>query len=225
MTDDTKLTPDRVYLTVVGVGTIPGGCLVDEPLSNGSRPILDEDFDDPGQRVPRSGTWAIRFPFELSDWPELDPVLAHKILGYGYQFCAEERDEWDVVGVDMDSDLYAVARDHEYESCLSEPNTSWAIPCTIPESMATVQPERRGGSDAYPYRTDYPVAEFDDVPNEVAPTRSCRLVGWDGNKYCDVIVLDNRRSDYSDGLERVVRTSIKAGYIYEPIDPTRFPGR
>lgn len=49
--------------------------------------------------------------------------------------------------------------------------------------------------------TDYPFTFLGDVPHKEAPIRECVVVGYDGNKYCDIIVEGQR-------------TSIKAGYIY-----------
>lgn len=51
------------------------------------------------------------------------------------------------------------------------------------------------------YWTDYPIVELGDNEYTQAPIRTCIVVSYDGNKYCDVIV---------DGIFK----SIKAGYIY-----------
>jgi hypothetical protein len=60
----------------------------------------------------------------------------------------------------------------------------------------------------YPFITDYPIGALGDLTGKVAPTRSCRIIGYDGNKYCDVLVY---------GETGVVRTGIKRGYIYRPV--------
>ena len=49
--------------------------------------------------------------------------------------------------------------------------------------------------------TDYPFTELGDVAGQLAPIRSCIVVGYDGNKYCTVVVGK-------------LETKIKAGYIY-----------
>jgi len=50
--------------------------------------------------------------------------------------------------------------------------------------------------------TDYPIVELGDVPNTDAPIRECEVIGFDGDKYADVIVGG-------------VKTSFKAGYLYK----------
>lgn len=50
--------------------------------------------------------------------------------------------------------------------------------------------------------TDYPFPFLGDVEGEEAPIRSCIVVAYDGDKYCDIIV--------EGSLEQ-----IKSGYIYK----------
>jgi hypothetical protein len=50
--------------------------------------------------------------------------------------------------------------------------------------------------------TDYPFAELGDVAGQEAPVRRVELVGYDHDKYVDVIVMG-------------VKTSIKSGYVYK----------
>lgn len=52
--------------------------------------------------------------------------------------------------------------------------------------------------------TDYPFSEVGDVPYEEAPIRLCWIVGWDRDKYVDVLVA---------GIANV--QNIKAGYVYK----------
>jgi hypothetical protein len=49
--------------------------------------------------------------------------------------------------------------------------------------------------------TDYPIASCGDEPGKLAPVRECEVLSYDGNKYCVVRIS-------------VVRTEIKAGYLY-----------
>lgn len=52
------------------------------------------------------------------------------------------------------------------------------------------------------YCTDYPITRLGDVPGKPAPVRKCRLLSYDGNKYCTILV---------DGLV----VTIKRGYVKE----------
>ena len=49
--------------------------------------------------------------------------------------------------------------------------------------------------------TDHPIIALGDKPGEEAPVRQVRLLEYDGNKYCRILV---------DGVE----VEIKAGYLY-----------
>lgn len=49
--------------------------------------------------------------------------------------------------------------------------------------------------------TDHPIVELDDAPDRQAPTRSARLLRFDGNKYATVRVGD-------------IVTTFKAGYLH-----------
>ncbi len=49
--------------------------------------------------------------------------------------------------------------------------------------------------------TDYPIVELCDAPGLVAPIREVRILSYDGNKYCVVLV---------EGIT----TEIKSGYLY-----------
>jgi len=40
--------------------------------------------------------------------------------------------------------------------------------------------------------TDYPFAELGDTPGEPAPIRPARLLSYDGNKYCQLVVCGRR---------------------------------
>lgn len=59
--------------------------------------------------------------------------------------------------------------------------------------------------------TDYPITEFGDLDYEPAPIRECKIIDYDGNKYCKVSLVE-------DGL--LVIKSIKRDYIYNI--PTRY---
>lgn len=52
-----------------------------------------------------------------------------------------------------------------------------------------------------PTWTDYPILRMGDKPGEFAPIRKCKVLSYDGNKYCQVKV------------GRYVE-EIKSGYIY-----------
>lgn len=49
--------------------------------------------------------------------------------------------------------------------------------------------------------TDYPIIELGDVPNKLAPVRKCKVLSYDGDKYCEILVSG-------------IKTSIKSGYLY-----------
>lgn len=49
--------------------------------------------------------------------------------------------------------------------------------------------------------TDYPFTELGDIAGQLAPIRSCIVVGYDDNKYCTIVIGK-------------LETKIKAGYIY-----------
>ena len=59
--------------------------------------------------------------------------------------------------------------------------------------------------------TDYPFADLGDTPGELAPIRSCKVLTYDHNKYCDILVI----FEDSDGDVRGYLSSVKAGYIYK----------
>jgi hypothetical protein len=59
--------------------------------------------------------------------------------------------------------------------------------------------------------TDYPIESFGDVPNEIAPIRKCKILTYDRNKYCDVMVYQVDE----DGDLRGHITSFKSGYLYK----------
>jgi len=63
--------------------------------------------------------------------------------------------------------------------------------------------------DAY---TDYPLVDnWLDTPGEIAPIRKCKILTYDRNKYCDVLVFFTD----GDGDERATVTSIKQFYLYK----------
>lgn len=49
--------------------------------------------------------------------------------------------------------------------------------------------------------TDYPIIELGDLPKSIAPIRECRIISYDGNKYCGIKI---------HGIE----TEIRIGYLY-----------
>lgn len=49
--------------------------------------------------------------------------------------------------------------------------------------------------------TDYPIIELSDEAGKPAPVRECRILSWDRDKYCRVVVSD-------------VTVLIKTGYLY-----------
>ena len=51
--------------------------------------------------------------------------------------------------------------------------------------------------------TDYPITDIGDIPNKEAPIRKCKVLKYDGNKYCLVEVK---------GVKQL--QTIKAGYLY-----------
>jgi len=63
--------------------------------------------------------------------------------------------------------------------------------------------------------TDYPIHniynDINDTDDTLAPVRKCKLLTYDRNKYCDVLVFYTD----SDGDERAVVSNIKAGYCYK----------
>jgi hypothetical protein len=54
------------------------------------------------------------------------------------------------------------------------------------------------------YFTDYPVAEFGDLPHQPAPYRPVTPLAYDGNKYVVCAVSDQTQT---------VRITIKSGYL------------
>jgi len=62
--------------------------------------------------------------------------------------------------------------------------------------------------DAY---TDYPLAELGDTPGEKAHIRKCKILTWDRNKYCDILVYFVDK----DGDLRGHINSIKQFYLYK----------
>lgn len=49
--------------------------------------------------------------------------------------------------------------------------------------------------------TDYPITELGDLEKSIVPIRECRIISYDGNKYCCVQI---------NGIEKEIRT----GYLY-----------
>jgi hypothetical protein len=59
--------------------------------------------------------------------------------------------------------------------------------------------------------TDYPFTELGDVAFKKAPIRQVKILTYDGDKYCDVLVLfKDEDGDLCGHLD-----SVKAGYIYK----------
>lgn len=53
----------------------------------------------------------------------------------------------------------------------------------------------------YTAYTDYPFTELGDIPHQEAPVREVTVIGYDQNKYADIVVWG-------------VKTSVKEGYLY-----------
>jgi hypothetical protein len=62
--------------------------------------------------------------------------------------------------------------------------------------------------DAY---TDYPFLELGDTGSEEAPIRKCKILTWDRNKYCGVLVYFF--DDYGDLRGHIA--NIKQYYLYK----------
>ena len=62
--------------------------------------------------------------------------------------------------------------------------------------------------DAY---TDYPITEYGDIENQIAPIRKVKILTYDRNKYCGVMVYQVD----DDGDLRATVTNFKAGYLYK----------
>lgn len=62
--------------------------------------------------------------------------------------------------------------------------------------------------DAY---TDYPITEYGDIENEIAPIRKVKILTYDRDKYCEVMVFQVD----DDGNLRDIITSFKACYLYK----------
>ena len=62
--------------------------------------------------------------------------------------------------------------------------------------------------DAY---TDYPITEYGDIEGEIAPIRKVKILTYDHDKYCDVMVYQVD----DDGDLRATITNFKAGYLYK----------
>jgi hypothetical protein len=59
--------------------------------------------------------------------------------------------------------------------------------------------------------TDYPFTELGDVAGKKAPIRQVKILTYDWNKYCKVLVLFKDE----DGDLRGHLDSVKSGYIYK----------
>jgi len=59
--------------------------------------------------------------------------------------------------------------------------------------------------------TDYPIPTYGDEDNKVAPIRQCKILTWDRNKYCDVLVYQVD----DDGDLRGTVVSFKQFYLYK----------
>ena len=59
--------------------------------------------------------------------------------------------------------------------------------------------------------TDYPFTELNDVAGKKAPIRQVKILTYDWNKYCNVLVLfKDEDGDLCGHLD-----SVKSGYIYK----------
>lgn len=54
-----------------------------------------------------------------------------------------------------------------------------------------------------PMWTDYPFEHLGDISGQKAPIRACRIIDYDGDKYCTIILDDGSQE------------SIKKCYVYE----------
>jgi len=61
--------------------------------------------------------------------------------------------------------------------------------------------------------TDYPFTALGDPANLAAPLRRVRILSYDGNKYCEVLVEYVNK----EGATLQHYDSIKAGYIYREL--------
>lgn len=52
--------------------------------------------------------------------------------------------------------------------------------------------------------TDYPIVELGDIPNQCAPIREVKILNFDGDKYCTILVLEGN-----------IITEVKGGYLYK----------
>lgn len=59
--------------------------------------------------------------------------------------------------------------------------------------------------------TDYPIPTYGDEDNKIAPIRQCKILTWDRNKYCDVLVYQVDE----DGDLRGTVVSFKQFYLYK----------
>jgi hypothetical protein len=64
------------------------------------------------------------------------------------------------------------------------------------------------------YWTDYPFVKLGDVPYQKVPVRKVRLIKYDGDKYCDVVVENYKTDTYE----------LKAGYLYDKPQRTTADG-
>lgn len=53
--------------------------------------------------------------------------------------------------------------------------------------------------------TDYPITSLGDKEGMLAPIRKCRIINFDGDKYCKVEIKENNLKVFEE---------IKRGYIY-----------
>lgn len=58
--------------------------------------------------------------------------------------------------------------------------------------------------------TDMPLNEFGDKYGKPSPTRECKIIDYDDNKYCEVVVYDDK-SEFS------TTAIVKTGYIYKTV--------
>jgi hypothetical protein len=59
--------------------------------------------------------------------------------------------------------------------------------------------------------TDYPIPSYGDIGGEKAPIRRAKILTYDGNKYCDVLVY--QVDEYGDLRGTVV--NFKQFYLYK----------
>ncbi len=74
--------------------------------------------------------------------------------------------------------------------------------------------EKKCNKYSYKYCTDYPIAEFGDKEGELAPTRVCDVLSFDGNKMLYIKVYEKFYNLEEHGEEKTALVYVKSGYVY-----------